>query len=121
MSILLWQLTHSAFFFAVLTIISFIAGIYICDKTSQDLNVHDDGRIVWDEIVAIFLMFCLLPAYDNFYYLLAFISFRFFDILKPFPIRYFDEKLENGLGIMVDDIFAAIFALAALWLIHFFF
>jgi len=66
-------------------------------------------------------MFCLLPAYDNFYYLLSFISFRFFDILKPFPIRYFDEKLENGLGIMVDDIFAAIFALAALWLIHFFF
>lgn len=87
-------------------------------KTSNDLDVHDDGRIVWDEIVAIFLMFAFLPEYNWFTYILTFISFRIFDILKPYPIRYFDEKLESGLGIMVDDILAAIFALISLYIIY---
>ncbi|HDL4146828.1 TPA: phosphatidylglycerophosphatase A, partial [Mannheimia haemolytica] len=45
---------------------------------------------------------------------------RIFDILKPFPIRYFDEKLESGLGIMFDDILAAIFALISLHLLYYF-
>lgn len=107
-------------FFAILTLISFISGCYICNKTSQDLNVHDDGRIVWDEIVAIFLMFTYLPEYNLLGYVLAFISFRIFDILKPFPIRYFDEKLESGLGIMFDDSLAAIFALISLHLLYYF-
>ena len=56
-------------------------------------------------------MFAFLPEYNWLAYTLTFISFRIFDILKPYPIRYFDEKLESGLGIMVDDILAAIFAL----------
>ncbi len=107
-------------FFGLLTLVSFIAGCVICTKASQDLEVHDDGRIVWDEIVAIFLMFTCLPEYNLLGYLLAFISFRIFDILKPFPIRYFDEKLESGLGIMFDDILAAIFALISLHLLYYF-
>lgn len=63
-------------------------------------------------------MFAFLPEYNILYYVLTFISFRIFDILKPYPIRYFDEKLESGLGIMVDDIIAAIFALISLYIIH---
>lgn len=120
LSIVLWQLTHSTVFFIALTLVSFVVGIYLCSKTAEDLQVHDDGRIVWDEIIAIFLMFGFLPAYDWLGYSLAFITFRFFDILKPFPIRYFDEKLENGLGIMLDDIFAALFALATMYAIYYF-
>lgn len=118
LSILLWNVTQSSLFFIFLTIISFILGCYLCQKISDDLGVHDDGRIVWDEIVAIFLMFAFLPEYNWFTYILTFISFRIFDILKPYPIRYFDEKLESGLGIMVDDILAAIFALISLYIIH---
>lgn len=118
-AILFWEITHSPFFFLVLTLISFISGCYICQKTADDLQVHDDGRIVWDEIVAIFLMFAFLPEYNALYYILAFIVFRLFDILKPYPIRYFDEKFESGLGIMLDDIIAAIFALISLHLIYF--
>lgn len=118
LSIVLWHITQSSLFFILLTIISFILGCYLCQKTSDDLGVHDDGRIVWDEIVAIFLMSAFLPEYNLFYYVLTFITFRIFDILKPYPIRYFDEKLESGLGIMIDDIIAAIFALVSLYLIY---
>ena len=118
LSILLWNIIQSNLFFIFLTVISFIFGCYLCQKTSNDLGVHDDGRIVWDEIVAIFLMFAFLPEYNWLAYILTFISFRIFDILKPYPIRYFDEKLESGLGIMVDDILAAIFALISLYIIY---
>ena len=118
LSIVLWNITQSNLFFIFLAVISFIFGCYFCQKTSNDLGVHDDGRIVWDEIVAIFLMFAFLPEYNWLAYTLTFISFRIFDILKPYPIRYFDEKLESGLGIMVDDILAAIFALISLHLIY---
>ena len=118
LSILLWNITQSNLFFIFLAVISFIFGCYLCQKMSNDLGVHDDGRIVWDEIVAIFLMFAFLPEYNWFTYIFTFISFRIFDILKPYPIRYFDEKLESGLGIMVDDILAAIFALISLHLIY---
>lgn len=121
LSIVLWHITQSSLFFIILTIISFVFGCYLCQKTSDDLGVHDDGRIVWDEIVAIFLMFAFLPKYSALYYILTFISFRIFDILKPYPIRYFDEKLESGLGIMIDDIIAAIFALFSLYLIYWIF
>ncbi|MDH2999049.1 phosphatidylglycerophosphatase [Pasteurellaceae bacterium LFhippo2] len=121
LSIVLWELTHSPLFFVVLTLISFWAGCYICQKASDDLGVHDDGRIVWDEIVAIFMLFAVLPEYNWLYYLLAFVVFRFFDILKPYPIRHFDEKLESGLGIMVDDILAAVYSVIVLYLIYWLF
>lgn len=116
-AILLWKLTACTVFFILLTLVSFIAGCYICEKTSRDLGVHDDGRIVWDEIVAIFLIFAFLPEYNWLYYLLAFATFRLFDIVKPYPIRYFDQHLQGGLGIMFDDILAAIYSLISLYLI----
>ncbi|QIM63584.1 phosphatidylglycerophosphatase [Pasteurellaceae bacterium Orientalotternb1] len=116
LAIFLWEVTACTTFFVVLTLISFTAGCYICQKTSDDLGVHDDGRIVWDEIVAIFLIFCALPEYNWLYFSLTFILFRLFDVWKPFPIRYFDHKIENGLGIMIDDILAALYTLIALHL-----
>lgn len=116
-AIFLWKLTACTAFFIVLTLVSFIAGCYICDKTSQALGVHDDGRIVWDEIVAMFLIFAFLPEYHWLYYLLAFATFRLFDIVKPYPIRYFDQHLQGGLGIMFDDILAAVYSLLSLYLI----
>lgn len=115
-AIFLWEVTACTTFFVVLTLISFIVGCYICQKTSDDLGVHDDGRIVWDEIVAIFLIFCALPAYNWLHFALTFIFFRLFDVWKPFPIRYFDHKIENGLGIMIDDILAALYTLISLHL-----
>nr|WP_218958828.1 phosphatidylglycerophosphatase A [Ursidibacter maritimus] len=121
LAIFLWYLTASPLFFVVLSSISFILGCYLCEKTSQDLGVHDDGRIVWDEIVAIFCLFICLPEYSWFYYILTFLFFRLFDIIKPYPIRYFDQQLKGGIGIMFDDILAGIYSLISLYLIYWIF
>lgn len=117
-AIILWQLTASMAFFCVITFLFFILGCYICGKTSEDLGVHDDGRIVWDEIVAIFFIFCFLPEHNWIYYLLTFGLFRLFDIWKPYPIKTIDRHLQSGFGIMFDDILAAIYTLVSLYIIH---
>lgn len=106
-------------FFAFLTALCFLLGIYLCQKTADDMGVHDHGAIVWDEIVGIFIVLLSLPNLSAFWLCTAFIAFRFFDILKPYPIRYFDHKLENGFGIMFDDLLAAIYTIFVLFLLQF--
>lgn len=120
-SILLWELTASVVFFILLSFIAFGIGIHLCEQTSNDLGVHDDSRIVWDEISAIFLIFTFLPQHNIFYYLLTFATFRIFDIIKPFPIRNIDAHLQGGLGIMLDDTLAAIYALLSIYLVYWIF
>lgn len=115
-AIFLWEWTACKAVFAVLTVVAFAFGCYCCEKTSRDLGKHDDGRIVWDEMVAIWLIFIFLPEYNWLYYGLTFLFFRLFDIWKPQPIRYFDDRLGGGFGIMFDDILAAVYSLAALYL-----
>lgn len=90
-------------------VIAFTVGVYICGKTSADLNVHDHGGIVWDEFVGVWLTLIFVPA-TWFSIVLAFIVFRFFDIVKPWPIRWIDKKVHGGFGIMIDDIIAGLFA-----------
>ncbi|PJG83981.1 phosphatidylglycerophosphatase A family protein [Caviibacterium pharyngocola] len=103
--------------FIILTALCFVFGCYFCQKTADDMGVHDHGAIVWDEFVGIFIVLAALPDFSWYWYLAAFGLFRFFDILKPYPIRYFDQKLENGFGIMIDDVLAAIYAVIVLRLI----
>ena len=106
--------------FFILTALCFFLGIWLCERTSHDMGVHDHGSIVWDEIVAVFLVLLAVPHVSLFWCTIAFVTFRLFDILKPYPIRYFDEKLTNGFGIMVDDILAAGYSiLVILALAHF--
>lgn len=106
--------------FFMLTALCFFLGIWLCERTSHDMGVHDHGSIVWDEIVAVFLVLLAVPQVSLFWCTIAFVIFRLFDILKPYPIRYFDEKLTNGFGIMVDDILAAGYSiLVILALAHF--
>lgn len=120
-AIFLWKLTACTLFLALFTLVAFICGIKICQQASDDLNVHDDGRIVWDEIVAMLLIVAFLPHHSLLFYLLAFAFFRLFDITKPYPIRQVDERLEGGLGIMFDDILAAIYTLISLYLLDWMF
>ena len=91
-------------------------GAWACGRTARDLGVADHGAIVWDEIVAFWLV--LLVAGGGFgTQLAAFALFRFFDIVKPPPIRHFDATLKNGFGVMFDDLLAAFYTLLvlALW------
>ena len=104
-------------YLAVLVFTSLI-GIYLCDKTAKDLKVHDHGGIVFDEWVGMWITLLLVPQGWG-WLLLGFVLFRFFDIVKPWPIKYFDEKVAGGLGIMLDDIVAGLIALGCLQLVVF--
>lgn len=88
-------------------------GVWLCGKVAKDLGVHDHGGIVWDEIVGIWLTLILLPAHWT-WWLAGFVVFRLFDILKPWPISVLDRKVSGGLGIMLDDLLAAVLAAAVL-------
>lgn len=103
--------------FLILTALCFALGCYLCQKTADDMGVHDHGTIVWDEFVGIFIVLAAVPELSWQWILMAFVLFRFFDILKPYPIRYFDEKLKSGFGIMVDDVLAAIYAVIVVFVI----
>jgi len=92
----------------------FLAGIRICDVTGRALGVEDYGGIVWDEIVAMLLVLAFVPKTWG-WIVAAFIAFRIFDIWKPFPIRWFDRSVHGGLGVMLDDLLAAGYALILLW------
>jgi len=94
----------------------FLLGVHICTTSSNRLGQHDPGGIVWDEMVAYWLTVAFLPVAWP-WWLAAFVLFRFFDILKPWPIRWVENRFSGGLGIMLDDIVAALYAMAILWLI----
>ena len=89
---------------------SFILGIYLCSYTANVLKVHDHPGIVWDEIVGYFITMFMVPNQWH-WIIVGFILFRFFDILKPWPISLADKRLKGGFGIMLDDVIAGLFAL----------
>jgi phosphatidylglycerophosphatase A len=103
--------------FILVLIWAFAIGIWVCDKTGKALGVADYGGIVWDEIVAFMLVLFFTPPGWH-WALLAFVLFRFFDIFKPPPIRYFDSNWHGGLGVMFDDLLAAGYALLCLALVR---
>jgi phosphatidylglycerophosphatase A len=91
----------------------FVLGVYVCHVTGVALGVSDHGAIVWDEIVAMLLVLMFTPVAWQ-WWCIAFLLFRLFDIWKPFPIRQCDAAIKGGLGVMLDDILAAIYAIACL-------
>ena len=115
---ILWlmQPFQLSLWFGVFLLITFLIGIYLCDKTARELGVHDHGGIVWDEFVGVWITFWGV-ALTPLSLVLGFALFRFFDIVKPFPIRWLDKKVPGGLGIMIDDVLAGIFAWGALQII----
>jgi phosphatidylglycerophosphatase A len=94
----------------------FLLGVWICERTSRDLGVHDHSGIVWDEIIGFLLTMAFAPPGWP-WLLVGFVLFRLFDILKPWPIRTVDRHLGGGLGIMLDDLLAALYALGVMLLI----
>jgi phosphatidylglycerophosphatase A len=94
----------------------FLLGIHVCGVSSRRLGRHDPGGIVWDEMVAFWLTVAFLPMSWP-WWLAAFALFRFFDIFKPWPIRLVEKRFGGGLGIMLDDIVAAVYAMIVLALL----
>jgi phosphatidylglycerophosphatase A len=85
----------------------FIVGVWLCGESARRLGAHDHGGIVWDEIVGYLALMLVLPAGWP-WALAGFVVFRFFDILKPWPIRQLDHGVGGGFGIMLDDIVASV-------------
>ncbi len=90
-----------------------IFGIYICGESARRIGVHDHGGIVWDEICGMYVTLLVAPK-TLAAWTLAFVLFRVMDIVKPWPIRDLDHRLRGGLGIMLDDLVAALYAIVLL-------
>lgn len=102
--------------YLVITSVLFLAGIWLCGKTAHDLGVHDHSSIVWDEVVGYLVTMIMAPA-GWLWMVLGFVLFRIFDIYKPWPVSWADRQAPGGLGIMLDDLIAGIYALAILQII----
>lgn len=92
---------------ALFILLGTLGGIYICRFTADKMGVHDHPAIVWDEIVGYAIAMFALP-FEWPYVLAAFVLFRFFDIVKPWPIGWVDKQLTGGSGIMMDDVLAGV-------------
>jgi len=86
-----------------------VVGVWICGESARRLGAHDHPGIVWDEFAGYFLAMLAAPAGWP-WVLAGFVLFRFFDVLKPWPIRELDHGIHGGLGIMLDDLVAGLFA-----------
>jgi phosphatidylglycerophosphatase A len=103
-------------------VVGLLLGWWACTVTAQHLRVSDPGAIVWDEIVAMWLVFFLVMPTDFVGQLAAFALFRFFDAVKPGPVAWADRLFKGlgwrgGWGIVLDDLVAAFCTLLviALW------
>lgn len=92
-------------------VFTFFIGWYASNITEKAMGMHDNSSIVIDEFVGMFISVFMFPNVW-WYAFIAFVFFRIFDVLKPFPISYLDKKVSGGLGVMLDDVLAGLFALA---------
>lgn len=107
---------------AILIFVSMLLGWWACTVTARNLGISDPGAIVWDEIIAIWMIFFLIMPTGFWEQLIAFALFRFFDAAKPGPVRWADQLFKGfgwrgGWGIIFDDLVAAFCTLLlfAIW------
>lgn len=112
-----WPAFFTPLNWAVIIGAGFVVGIWACERTGRDMGVADHGSMVWDEIIAFWLVLLLITPADTATQVWAFLWFRFFDMVKPPPIGYFDRRFKGGFGVMWDDIVAAFYTLLvfAVW------
>lgn len=110
--VFLLRLLEGPTYWFVLTLL-FLLGVWICGRVGRRLGVDDYGGIVWDEMVGFWLVLSFFPL--NWITVLAgFVLFRLFDILKPWPISHIEAQFSGGLGVMIDDLLAAVYAMVLL-------
>jgi phosphatidylglycerophosphatase A len=109
----------SVWAWAVILLLTFIIGSWASGVTGKDIGVHDHSSIVIDEVLAIWMILMTVP-HTFFWQVGAFLTFRFFDIVKIPPARWFDTSpsWQNGMGVMLDDVVAGIQSIILLQIIH---
>ncbi|MBW2682606.1 MAG: phosphatidylglycerophosphatase A [Deltaproteobacteria bacterium] len=108
------DLTLPAYLTVLVTV--FILGFFVSGSAEKILDRPDAGPIVIDEILGMFITLTLAPPHPA-AWILGFILFRIFDIFKPFPVSWFDQRVHGGIGIMMDDVIAGLYALVSLQLL----
>lgn len=107
--------------YLLMVAVAFFVGVWICGVSGRELGVHDHGGIVWDEFVGFWITMAAAPSGWG-WIVVGFLLFRLFDIWKPWPIRWADRRVSGGLGVMLDDLIAGIYAalflqLSANWMV----
>ena len=102
--------------YCIITLVLFILGVILCDLTNRRFGTQDHPAAVWDEIVGFLFVMIAVPK-TWYFILIGFVLFRVFDMWKPWPIRWFDEHLHGGFGVMFDDVVAALFSWVILMII----
>lgn len=117
----------SLFFILFLIIIIFLYSLNAINNSYQEFDSKDPQEIVIDEFVGQMLPLLAIPVYETlypssklFYCVVAFLLFRFFDILKPFPISYIDKNTTGALGVMLDDVVSGLFTIVIMTIVFFF-
>jgi len=113
-------------FILILFSIIFIYSFYAVKDSESEFENKDPRQIVIDEVLGqamplILLLYLnqnnLITLQVEFYYIISFFIFRFFDIMKPFPVNYFDKNFKNYFGIIMDDIMAGLYSMILIYLI----
>jgi phosphatidylglycerophosphatase A len=93
--------------YGLITLIATLAGVWICGMAADKLGEHDFNGIVWDEVAGYLITLWFVPVSWK-AVIAGFVLFRIFDIVKPWPIKWADRKVQGGFGIMLDDVLAGI-------------
>ena len=114
-------------FVLLLTLIIFCYSLVAINNSFDNYDSDDPQEIVIDEVVGQMIPLLALPVYETlyplpkiYYCIAAFLLFRFFDIVKPYPVNYVDNNVKGSLGIMLDDIIASVYSIIILTIIFFF-
>ena len=99
--------------YVLITAVLIVIGVFICDITNRDFGTDDHPAAVWDEIATFLIVMIAVPK-TWYFILIGFLLFRFFDIVKPWPIGWIDKNIHGGVGVMLDDVVAALFSWAIL-------
>ena len=110
-----WLRTLPLPFYALAVAFAFAIGVWASSWVVRRSGVQDPQVVVWDEFVGVWIALIAAPA-GWIWMLAGFALFRLFDIWKPWPVSWADEKLHGGLGVMLDDVFAGVYALIVLQL-----
>lgn len=102
--------------YLLILIVLFILGFFVSGSAEKILDSPDAGCIVIDEVLGMFITLALVPDHPA-AWLLGFLLFRVFDIFKPFPVSWFDQRIHGGIGIMMDDVIAGLYAFISLQLL----
>ena len=102
--------------YVAVLIAGFLLGVWACGVCDRLLGMHDQGALVWDEVIGMWITLFMAPP-QWWWVLVGFALFRLFDIWKPWPVSWADRRVHGGLGVMLDDVAAGAYALIVLQLI----